>query len=303
MAIPTVIGVLVFLFSLTYLLPGDPASIMLGPRATPQMVAELNARLRLNEAVHIRLGHYLFGILKGELGTSVWSGRTVASLIADALPHTILLAVCSLGFAAFLGIALGVLSSAYSQRKRGQAVTLVSLLCVAVPDFVAALLLMLCFCVYFPLFPVIGAGESGNIFDIIYHLVLPTLSLAIGWIGYLSRLSRESMVEVLYSDYIRTAKAFAATKRQIFCKYALKNAIIPTITVIGLGIGKLLGGAVFVEIIFARPGLGRLIVDAVYARDLPVIQGGVLTASLLFILSNILADISYALVDPRIQYD
>ena len=303
MAIPTVIGVLVFLFSLTYLLPGDPASIMLGPRATPQMVAELNARLRLNEAVHIRLGHYLFGILKGELGTSVWSGRTVASLIADALPHTILLAVCSLGFAAFLGIALGVLGSAYSQRNRGQAVTLVSLLCVAVPDFVAALLLMLCFCVYFPLFPVIGAGESGNISDIIYHLVLPTLSLAIGWIGYLSRLSRESMVEVLYSDYIRTAKAFAATKRQIFCKYALKNAIIPTITVIGLGIGKLLGGAVFVEIIFARPGLGRLIVDAVYARDLPVIQGGVLTASLLFILSNIMADISYALVDPRIQYD
>jgi peptide/nickel transport system permease protein len=111
------------------------------------------------------------------------------------------------------------------------------------------------------------------------------------------------MVEVLYSDYIRTAKAFAATKRQIFYKYALKNAIIPTITVIGLGIGKLLGGAVFVEIIFARPGLGRLIVDAVYARDLPVIQGGVLTASLLFILANIMADISYALVDPRIQYD
>ncbi len=302
-SIPTLIGVLIVLFSLTYFLPGDPASVMLGPRATPELVAEVNARLQLDKPLPVRLFYYILGAASGDLGTSVWSGHPVAELIGKSLPHTILLALWSLGIAAVVGVLLGTYASIHRKNIIGGVVTTVSLLGVAVPDFVAALLLMLVFCIQIPLLPAIGSGAEGDYLDIAAHLILPALALAIGWIGYLARLNRESMLEVLDKDYIRTARAFAAPRRTVFYRYALKNAVIPTIAVIGMGVGKLLGGAVFVEIIFNRPGLGKLIVDAVYARDLPVVQGGILIATMMFIVANILADISYALVDPRIQYD
>ncbi len=301
--IPTLLGVLIILFSLTYLMPGDPASAMLGPRATPELVAELNQRLHLDRAMPVRLGYYLIGIVKGDLGTSVWSGHTVSSLLAEALPHTALLALTSLGVAALIGILLGAFAAVRRDSPIGGFVTIASLLGVAMPDFVAALLLMLLFCVQIPLLPALGAGADGDLIDIAVHLILPATALGIGWVGYLARLTRESMLDVLDTDYIRTARAFAVPRRTIAYRYALKNAVIPSITVIGLGVGKLLGGAVFVEIIFSRPGLGKLIVDAVYARDFPVVQGGILVATILFVLANLIADISYAFVDPRIQYD
>lgn len=301
--LPTLMGVLIILFGLTYFLPGDPASAMLGPRATPELVAELNARLHLDESMPVRLGYYLTGVIKGDLGTSVWSGHSVSSLILTALPHTILLAVTSLGIAAVIGIFLGAYSAVRQDSIVSRCVTIASLIGVAIPDFVAALLLMLVFCVQFPIFPAIGAGTDEGLWGIIMHLILPATALGLGWVGYLSRLTRESMVDVLESDYIRTAKAFAIPRHLIAYVYALKNAIIPTITVLGLGVGKLLGGAVFVEIIFSRPGLGKLIVDAVYARDFPVVQGGILVATVLFVLANLVADISYGYVNPQIQYD
>jgi len=301
--VPTVLGVLILLFALTYFLPGDPASVMLGPRATPELIKDLNHRLHLDQPVYTRLGYYILGILRGDLGESVWSRHKVSSLIANALPYTITLAVCSMGLAALVGIFLGVFATIYKESIIDHLVTGISLVGVAVPDFVAACLLLLIFAVHLNLFPVLGAGEAGNIADKIYHLILPVISLAIGWIGYLSRLTRETMLEVLDSDYIRVAKAFGMPAKHIHYKYALKNTVIPTITVIGLGIGKLLGGAVLVEIIFNRPGIGKLVVDAVYARDLPVVQGGILMATLLFVLANLIADISYAYIDPRIQYE
>lgn len=301
--VPTVLGVLILLFALTYFLPGDPASVMLGPRATPELIKDLNHRLHLDQPVYTRLGYYILGILRGDLGESVWSRHKVSSLIANALPYTVTLAVCSMGLAALVGIFLGVFATIYKESIIDHLVTGISLVGVAVPDFVAACLLLLIFAVHLNLFPVLGAGEAGNIADKIHHLILPVISLAIGWIGYLSRLTRETMLEVLDSDYIRVAKAFGMPAKHIHYKYALKNAVIPTITVIGLGIGKLLGGAVLVEIIFNRPGLGKLVVDAVYARDLPVVQGGILMATLLFVLANLIADISYAYIDPRIQYE
>ncbi len=301
--IPTLLGVLIILFGLTYLMPGDPASAMLGPRATPELVAELNQRMHLDRAMPVRLGYYLAGVVQGDLGTSVWSGHKVSSLLAEALPHTALLAFTSLGIAALIGILLGAFAAIRRDSPIGGAVTIVSLLGVAVPDFVAALLLMLLFCIQIPILPALGAGTDDGLIAIAVHLILPATALGIGWVGYLARLTRESMLAVLDADYIRTAKAFAVPRRAVAYKYALKNAVIPSITVIGLGVGKLLGGAVFVEIIFNRPGLGKLIVDAVYARDFPVVQGGILLATVLFVLANLLADISYAFVDPRIQYD
>jgi peptide/nickel transport system permease protein len=301
--IPTLMGVLVLLFSLTYFLPGDPATAMLGPRATPALVEELNARLHLDRPLPVRLGYYVTGVLKGDLGTSVWSKHKVSQLIMENLPHTILLAVCSLGFASICGIFLGVLASIYKKSKIGTGVSILSLVGVSIPDFVAALLLMLLFCIQFPWLPSLGAGADGDILDILLHLILPSLALAITWVGYLARLNRQSMFEVLDSDYIRTSRAYAIPKSTLFFRYALKNAAIPSIAVIGMGVGKLLGGAVFIEIIFNRPGLGKMVVDAVHARDLPVVQGGILIATLMFIITNLLADIAYAYLDPKIQYD
>lgn len=301
--IPTVLGVLTLLFCLTYLLPGDPASVMLGPRATPELINEISERLHLNDPFYFQLWYYISAAIRFDLGHSINSGFEVSRLIADALPHTVVLAISGLGIAALIGIITGAFAATHRSKYMDGMITLASLVAVAIPDFVAALLLMMVFCVQIPIFPALGAGGDGNILDMAWHLVLPATALAIGWMGYMSRLSRESMLQVLDSDYIRTARAFAAPHRFLAYKYALKNAIIAPITVIGLGVGKLLGGAVFIEIIFNRPGLGKLIVDAVFARDLPVVQGAILVASLLFIFANLLADISYAVVDPRIQYD
>jgi len=301
--LPTLLGVMLLLFSLTYFLPGDPVSVLLGPRATPELVALVKERLHLNDPIYVRLYYFLSGVVRGDLGASVWSGYQVRSLIAMELPHTIILTFSSIGIAALVGTFLGVFAAFQHENRKGIVVTVISLLGVAIPDFVWGLLLMLMFCVKFTLFPALGAGAEGDLLDMAVHLVLPSTALAIPWIGYFTRLTQESMMDILEADYIRTAKAFAIPKRVIAYRYALKNAIIPSVTVLGMGVGKLLGGAVFVEIIFHRPGMGKLIVDAVYQRDLPVVQGAILVTALLFILANLIADISYAFLDPQIQYD
>ncbi len=276
---------------------------MLGPRATPTMVEALKKSLGLDQPEYIRLGRYIWGILHGDLGQSVWSGHSVSSLITSALPYTIVLTLSSMALAAVLGIILGVLAAINGRTIVDHLVTLLSLIAVSVPDFVAACLLLLIFAVRLRLFPVIGGGQAGNIADQIHHLILPIIALALGWLGYIARLVRDTTLEVLDMDYIKVIRSFGAPRRYIAYKYALKNAIIPVVATIGLGVGKLLGGAVFVELIFNRPGIGKLITDAVFARDLPVVQGGVLIAALLFILANLAADLSYAYFDPRIRYE
>lgn len=301
--IPTLLGVMILLFSLTYLLPGDAVSVLLGPRATPELVEIVNNRLHLNDSIFVRLYYFLSGTFKGDLGSSVWSGYKVRTLIANELPHTIILTISSMCIAAFVGVLLGVFAAFQRGNIKGVVITVISLIAVAIPDFVWGLLLMLVFCVKFYLFPTIGSGSEGSILDMIRHLILPSAALAIPWIGYLSRLTQETTTEILDKDYIRTARAFAIPKHVIKFRYALKNAIIPTITVLGMGVGKLLGGAVFIEIIFHRPGMGKLIVDAVYQRDLPVVQGAILVTAVLFILANLIADISYAFLDPQIKYE
>ena len=267
------------------------------------MVEALKKSLGLDQPVYVRLGRYIWGILQGDLGESVWSGHSVSSLITSALPYTIVLTLSSMALAAVLGIILGVLAAINGKTIVDHLVTLLSLIAVSVPDFVAACLLLLIFAVRLRLFPVIGGGQAGNIADQIHHLILPIIALALGWLGYIARLVRDTTLEVLDMDYIKVIRSFGAPRRYIAYKYALKNAIIPVVATIGLGVGKLLGGAVFVELIFNRPGIGKLITDAVFARDLPVVQGGVLIAALLFILANLAADLSYAYFDPRIRYE
>ncbi|MCG8565491.1 MAG: ABC transporter permease, partial [Desulfobacterales bacterium] len=201
-AVPTLLGVMLLLFSLTYLLPGDPATIMLGPRATPEKIAKLNARLNLDKPIHIRLTSFISGALGGDLGQSVWSGHPVKDLIKKNLPHTILLAVTSLGIAALMGIGIGAFAATLKGRWFDKYITGSALIAVAVPDFVLALILLLVFCIQFPWFPAIGGGEDGGLLHILHHLILPASAMAMGWIGFFIRLSRESMLEVLDSDHI-----------------------------------------------------------------------------------------------------
>jgi len=300
--IPVTLSVLIALFSLMYLLPGDPASIMLGPRATSEVIEALNHRLGLDQPVHVRLGRYIWGVLHGDLGESVWGRRSVLSLILDNLPYTVILTFFSMGLAAFIGIILGTLAALHRNTAFDRLVTILSLVAASIPDFVAACLLLLVFAVLLDLFPVTGSGKAGNAVDQMYHLILPGLALGLTWLGYIARLVRAVTLEVLDSDYIKMAKSFGAPARYIAYKYALKNSIIPTIALLGLGTGKLLGGTVFVEIIFFRPGIGKLISDAVFSRDLPIVQGGVLVIALLYILVNLIAHLSYGFIDPRVQY-
>ncbi len=301
--VPTLLGVLFFLFSMTYMLPGDPADIILGPRATPEMVAQMNQRLGLDQPWPISLVRYLGNILQGDLGTSIFRDVPVEHLIMRVLPYTIMLTLSAMFLAIILGIGLGIVSSAYENTWLDKIITFMVLIWASVPNFIWAVLFILIFSLRLGWLPVTGGGEPGNLLDQIYHLIGPAIALSLTWAGYIARIVRSSMLETLQEDFITTEKSFGLPMSLIFYKYALKRAIKPAIAVIALGLGRLLGGAVFIEVIFSRPGLGQLLVDAIEMRNLPVIRGGVMVAALLFVLANMLADISYAYFDPRIRYE
>ncbi|TDO73757.1 peptide/nickel transport system permease protein [Halanaerobium saccharolyticum] len=298
--IPTILTVLLILFSLSYLLPGDPADIILGPRATPEMAEELNRRLGLDKPWYQSYLIYLKNIIKGDLGTSIFRDRSVLTVILDVLPYTVILTLAGMGLAVFNGISIGLLAANYNNSYFEKFLTMVSFITASTPTYIAGVLLIVVFSVNFNLIPSIGIGEGGFLSSL-HHLIGPALALSIGWTGYIARLTRSSMLETLDQEFIQTEKSFGIPRYYILYKYALKKAIKPIIAVIGLGIGRLLGGAVFVEVIFNRPGLGRLIVNSVNERDLPMVRGGVLAAALLFVIANLIADISYAYFDPRIK--
>lgn len=301
--IPTLLGVMIFLFSMTYMLPGNPADIILGPRATPQMVEQMNQRLGLDQPWPVSLVNYIGNVLRGDLGTSIFRDVPVEYLIMRVLPYTIALTLTAMLLAVILGIGLGLISAAFENTLLDKAITFLALIWASVPNFIWAVVFILIFSLQLGWLPVTGGGESGNILDRIYHLIGPATALSLTWAGYIARIVRSSMLETLQADFIITEKSFGLPISLIFYKYALKRAIKPAIAVIALGLGRLLGGAVFVEVIFSRPGLGQLLVDAINMRNLPVVRGGVLIAALLFILANMVADISYAYFDPRIRYD
>ncbi|RCW49719.1 MULTISPECIES: ABC transporter permease [unclassified Halanaerobium] len=298
--IPTILTVLLLLFSLSYLLPGDPADIILGPRATPEMAEELESRLGLDKPWYQSYLIYLQNIIKGDLGTSIFRDRSVLKVILDVLPYTVILTLAGMGLAVFNGISIGLLAANYNNSYFEKFLTMLSFITASTPTYIAGVLLIVVFSVNFNLLPSIGIGDGG-LLDSIHHLIGPALALSVGWTGYIARLTRSSMLETLDQEFIQTEKSFGIPRYYILYKYALKKAIKPIIAVIGLGIGRLLGGAVFVEVIFNRPGLGRLIVDSVNERDLPLVRGGVLVAALLFVIANLVADISYAYFDPRIK--
>jgi peptide/nickel transport system permease protein len=301
LAIIIVTVAVLLLFSLLHMIPGDPISIALGPRATPEIIERYSEKMHLNDPIVVQFFIFLKNAATGDLGLDVFSERSVALIVGEQLPYTLILAVVGLGWAVLLGIPLGCMSAVRPNSLLDRITGLLSVGTIAVPSFLVSIWALLIFAIHLKWLPVIGAGESGDIMDQIHHLILPAFAVGLGWVGYLARLVRASMLEVMGENYIRAARSFGLPQRTVIYRYALKVAILPTITLIGIGFGNLLAGAVYAEIIFARPGVGKLIYDMVMSRNFPVIQGAVLITTVLYVLITLFADLMVAWMDPRVR--
>ena len=289
------------MFFMIHLVPGDPARILLGPRATPEMIADISMRMGLDQPLIIQLIKFLGNILKGDLGMDVISNRPVTAIVFGQLPYTLWLIFSAIFGAMLIGIPLGCYSALHRNTLADRISGVISVACITAPSFVVALYSLLIFAVTLQWFPSIGAGEKGDFFDQMSHLVLPAFAIGLAWVGYLSRLVRASMLEVMGENHIRTARAYGLTESTIIYRYALKIAILPTVTVIGVGMGFLISAAVLTEIVFARPGLGKLIIESITSRNYPVVMGSVLISTVLFVISTTISDLVNAFLDPRIR--
>lgn len=292
-------GAVAFMLVLPRLIPGDPATFMLGPRATPEMVAAMRSKMGLDLTFPEQFVSFFWRLLRGDFGEDVINGRPILELITASLPNTIVLAIFAMALALLFGVPLALLSA----RKPGgwfdRFSAFMSVGFVSAPSFVVSILLLLFFAKRLGWFPVLGAGEPGNFGNQLHHLVLPAVALAVGWVGYIARLLRSSLLEVIGEAYIRTMHAYGVSQARILLKYALKPAWIPTLAIVGMGLGELLGGAVFAEVIFDRPGLGSLVVDAIRTRDYPVAQAGIFVMVVLFVAATLAADLLQSFSDPR----
>jgi len=289
------------LYSMIHMVPGDPLSVLLGPRATPELKAALAERMGLDKPFLVQLITFFFNVLRGDLGTDVFSERPVATIVFEQLPFTVVLIGFAIGWSAALGIPLGCYSAIHRNSFIDKITGVISVGAIAVPSFVVAIYSLLVFAVALKWLPAIGAGQEGDTVSQLEHLILPSLAVGLGWVGYIARLVRASMLEVLGENHIRTARAFGLPERSIIYSYALRLAILPTVALLGVGIGNMLSGAVFAEIVFARPGIGKLIYDAVITRNYPVVMGSVIVTTVLFVLCTTVSDLVAAALDPRIR--
>ena len=301
LAVVIVTAAMAMLFSMIYVVPGDPASVALGPRATPEMIETLRQRMGLDQPLLHQFWHFYASAWAGDLGTEVLSNRPVTDVVLEQLPFTLALIVGGITWSVALGIPLGCLAAVKRGSLADRIVGVISVAVIAVPSFVVAIYSLLIFAVGLRWLPSIGAGEPGDLGDQLAHLILPSLAVGLGWVGYIARMVRASMLEVLEASHIRTARAFGLPNWRITYVYALRIAILPTVTLLGIGIGHMLSSAVFAEIVFARPGIGKLVYDAILDRNYPVVTGAVLVTTIFFVLVNMIADIVVGLLDPRVR--
>jgi peptide/nickel transport system permease protein len=301
LSVVIVLSALLVLFLLLHLIPGDPARIALGPRATPEVIARYAEKAGLDKPVLVQFWIYFTNALSGDLGVDVFSQRSVARIVLEDLPSTLILAAAALFWSALIGIPLGCLSAIRPNSWFDRMTGIISVSTIAIPSFLVAIWSLLVFALMLRWLPAIGRGEPGDLVDQARHLILPALAVGLGWVGYLARMVRASMLEVMNENYIRAAYAFGLTQRTVVFRYALKVAILPTITLIGIGFSGLLSGAVFAEVIFARPGVGKLIYDMVMNRNFPVVQGAVLITTAVYALITLFADLLVAWLDPRVR--
>ncbi len=301
LAVAIVSVAMLLLFTMIYLIPGDPAAVALGPRATEAMREALRIKMGLDQPVWIQFWNFFVNAWQGDLGNEVLSDRPVAKVVMEQLPATLALIAGGMVWSVALGIPLGCWTAVKRGGMADRIVGVFSVAVIAVPSFVVAIYALLIFAVTLRWLPAIGAGEPGDIGDQLVHLILPSLAVGIGWVGYIARLVRASMLEVLEASHIRTARAFGLPDRQVTYRYALTIAILPTVTLLGVGIGQMLSSAVFAEIVFARPGVGKLVYDAILTRNYPLVTGAVLVTTVLFILINLIADLVVGYLDPRVR--
>jgi peptide/nickel transport system permease protein len=301
--IPVMGVVALFVFSLLYIAPGDPAAIIAGDQATAADIARIHAALGLDKPFLIRFGHWLWQILHGNLGHSIFTNLTVTHMIAQRVEPTLSLMVLTMVLSISVAIPLGVLAAYKQGTWIDRAVMMLAVIGFSVPVFVLGYVLAYVFALWLDWLPVQGFTPiSAGFLPFLEHLILPAIALGLIYIALIARITRATMLEVMSQDYVRTARSKGVGQRSILFLHALKNAAVPIVTVVGLGVALLIGGTVVTESVFAIPGLGRLTLDAILRRDYPVIQGVVLLFSASYVLVNLAVDLLYTVFDPRIRY-
>ena len=299
LTVPVLLGIATIVFLLMFAIPGDPVRLLMGQHGDPETEAMIRQELGLDRPLYIQYLRFLGRLVRGDLGTSYRQRRDVKEILFERLPATLKLGTAALCLAVFFGMAAGVVAALNRNKPIDGAVMVGSLLGISTPVFWLGLMLMLVFAARLRWLPVAGYGSGGDL----RHLALPAVSLSLIYLGYIARMTRSSLLEVIGMEFLRTARAKGLGLRLAAIKHGLRNALIPIITVIGLNFAGLLGGAVATETVFAWPGIGRAMVDAIRMRDLPVIEGGVILLSLSFVFINLLVDISYSAIDPRVRLE
>lgn len=295
--------VAVIVFALLRLTPGDPALVIAGDLASPEQLEAIRRRLGLSEPIPVQLLLWATQLLQGDLGESIISGVPVVAMIADRIGPSLALGTSTILFSILVAVPLGVVAAWRQGSGFDRAVMAFSVLGFSVPVFVKGYVFILLFAIVLLWLPVQGYAPLGNgLWPFLERLILPTLVLSMGYIALIARITRTSILEVMNEDYIRTARAKGITERAVLMRHALRNAAVPIVTIIGVGVGMLLSGVVVTESVFNLPGLGRLVVESVLVRDYPVVQGLILFFAFVYILINLLVDVIYTLVDPRIRY-
>lgn len=290
------VGVLLITFVIIHLTPGDPARIMAGPDASPESIAQIRHQLGLDQPVSVQFLRYVGNVLRGDFGVSYYTGQPVFQEILWRYLNTLLLAVAAVAVATVIGVLAGGIAAKRPYSAVDSASMVAALVGISTPVFWLGLILIYVFSVKLHWLPTGGSGS-------LRHLILPSVTLGLALAGTIARMTRSSLLEVIGQDFIRTARAYGFGENVVIYKYALRNAILPVVTIVGLQLGYSLAGAVLTETVFAWPGLGRLIVGSIFTRDYPMIQAGLVWIAATFALINFVVDILYALLDPRIRYD
>jgi glutathione transport system permease protein len=301
-AVPTLLAVLTVVFFVARVLPGDPAQVMLGEQAGAEAINALRIRLGLDRPLVEQYRDFMAGALTGDWGSSLVTGRPVLAEVLNVLPFTIELTLASILIGAVIGVPLGAWSALHRNSLIDYVTRIGSLLGLSFPAFVMAIMLLLAFAIQLPWFPVISSGGSGSLLERMRHLALPSINLGIIMAAYITRVTRSSMLEVLGEDYVRTARAKGVPHLAVVWQHCLRNALIPVVTVVGLYLGILIGNSVLTEIVFNRPGLGKLIVGALTQRDYTMLQGLMVVYTFIIVVVNLLTDLTYGFIDPRVKY-
>jgi len=324
MLVPVLLGVSIIAFSLIHLAPGDPARTMLGERATQEQLNEIREKYGLDKPLYVQYGIWLNGVLHGDLGRSITTHEHVSKEIMDRFPNTVELAIAAMLFAIVVGGFAGILSASKQYSITDYTFMGIALFGISMPVFWLGIMLMMIFGVWLGWLPIGGridllipyqritgfmvidsiiTGNFKALISVLRHLILPAIALGTIPMAMIARVTRSSMLEVLRQDFIRTERAKGLSERAVIYKHAVRNAMVPVVTVIGLNFGLLLAGAILTETVFSWPGLGRLVVEAVYERDYPLVVGSILVFAIIFVFVNLITDIFYTYIDPRIHYD